>query len=115
MVTEIELLFSLLIGVVGAGAVVFASYLGLSGYPELSKKLYSARNLMIYLIIGGLIAGISQWTVESFAPIQALAVGGGWPAFLAGTIGSRTIAEKAKNHADEQFEEIRDVLETTEN
>ena len=115
MVAEIELLFSGLIGIVGAGAVVFASYLGLSGYPELSKKLYSKRNLVIYLVIGGLIASISQWTVESFAPLQALAIGGGWPAILTGTIASRAVADKAKNYADEQFDEIKEVLETTEN
>ena len=114
MVTELELLLSGGIGIIGAGAVVFASYLGLSGYDKLTEKLYTKRNLAIYLIIGGLIAGISQLTVDSFAPLQALAIGGGWPAVLTGTIGTHTLAKEARTSADEQLEEIKDVLEATE-
>ena len=114
MVANIELVYSGLIGVVGASAVVFASYLGLSGYAKLSKKLYTVKTLPIYLIIGGLIAGISQLTVDSFAPLQALAIGGGWPAFLTGTIGAHTLAKEAKTNADQQLEEIRDAVEATE-
>jgi len=71
------------IGALGSGAVVFASYAGLKGYEQLPKKIYTTKLLVAYISIGGALAVVLQsLTPEMYLPIQALTVGAAWPSAL---------------------------------
>jgi hypothetical protein len=95
MATEVELMYAAGIGAVGAGAAIFASYIGLSEY-NLPKKLFTYTMTPIFIAVGALVAMILQSTTDSFAPIQALAVGAGWPGILQGMVAARIAIEKKR-------------------
>ncbi len=98
------------IGVVGSSAVLFASRMALEDFKELSDRLYSVRNVIIYIGLGGLIAGIVQSSSEAFSPIFALATGAGWPAVIQGLVAARKSSTETQKIADEQLKEFKALL-----
>lgn len=76
-VTEIELAATFLVGIVGSSAVLFGTYIGLSKFESLSGKVFTKTHVAIYLVLGGAIATIVQLGSDTWAPVQALAIGAG--------------------------------------
>ena len=107
MATPLEYLGIFLIGCISSGGVLFGSYVGLKDYQKLPKRIFTALNIFIYLFFGGAFSVVLQLVQESFAPLQALAVGAGWPALLIGYATSQS----AKQIADDQFKKIKDYIE----
>jgi hypothetical protein len=108
-VEGIYLLYAGLVGALGASAILFASYIGLSEYKRLPKKLFSWVNLIIYILIGGLLALILQSITESWTPIQALAIGAGWPAIIQGLITSKVFVDQIVGEAKRQMQAYKEV------
>lgn len=87
------------IGLLGSAVVVFASYVGLKGYEELPKKVYTPRLLIIYVLIGGGLAVVLQsLTLDSYLPIQALTIGATWPSLIL----SYSVPKETERITDEQ-------------
>lgn len=107
MVTELEYLGAFVIGCVASGAILFGSYVGLKDYQKLPKRIYTRRMAFIYLLFGGLFSVILQLVQDAFVPLQALAIGAGWPAVLLGYATSQS----AKQIADDQFKELKEYIE----
>jgi len=95
-----------LIGAISSGAILFGSYMGLKDFEELPSRIFTKRNILIYLLFGGAFAVILQLVQDTFAPLQALAVGAGWPAILVGYATSQS----AKQIAEEQFKQIQEYI-----
>ncbi len=92
-----------LLGVFGAGVVLFASRMGLSGYSELPKRIFTLRNVVLYLYIGGGVA-VVFWlpTTSLFLPIYAAGIGAAWPAAIQGLMA----AALAKDISDTERQRI---------
>ncbi len=97
-----------LIGLLGAGVLVFAARMGLKGYERLPEKIYTARNIVLFILIGGLLA-IIVWlqTPTLFTPLYSFGIGAAWPAAVQGFM----IASLAKTAGDDQTEEFKKLLE----
>ena len=103
-------LASAAIGAVGSAAVLFASRMSLEDFSKLSERLFATKNVAVYIGLGGMIAAIVQSSSENFAPIFALATGAGWPAVIQGLVAARKTAGEAKKVADEQLDEMKDMI-----
>ena len=101
------------IGVFGASALVFASYLGLREIEKLPQKVYTPIYLAIYVLIGGVLAVIlSSLQPTVYAPIQALAVGATWPALMQGYMlpgKFREVTSEEKEEAEDFKDKLRSL------
>jgi hypothetical protein len=107
-VNSVEFMGAFAIGVISSAAVLFGSYVGLKDYEKLPKRLFTLRNIAFYVLFGGSFSLIFQLVQPSFAPLQALAIGAAWPAILVGYATSQS----ARQIADEQIREIRELVES---
>jgi len=103
-----ELLASFLIGFLTTGAFIFGTYLVLENYGELRRRLFSERNIALYVLFGGFFAFIFQLAdTADFVPLQAFAIGATWPAALFGYTSSQVI----RSIGDAQFKDIKDLID----
>lgn len=95
------------IGLFGAGAMLFISYLGLKDFQQLPKKIFTRTLTILYVLIGGAIAGIfSSLQPTIYAPIQALTIGAAWPALM----HELTLSSRVKEIASEQEDKAKAFL-----
>jgi len=106
LVTIIEHVGIFIIGCISSGAILFGSYMGLKDYQELPSRIFTNKNIFIYLFFSGAFSVILQLGQNSFAPLQALAVGAGWPAILLG----HATSQSAKQIGEAQFKEIKEYM-----
>lgn len=95
------------IGLVSSAAILFLSKLGMQGFEVLPSRIFTNLNVGLYVFFGGFFALIFQAVQDTFAPIQALAIGAAWPAILLGY----TTPQRAKEIADEEMDKIKALLE----
>ncbi len=88
-----------LTGIFGAGALLFATMIGLSGYEQLSERLFTRRNSILFILFGGGVA-VLFWvqTPTVYTPLYSAGIGAAWPAVLQGLMAS----SKAKAIADDE-------------
>jgi len=102
------LAISYLIGIFGSITVVSATFFGLKDFQNLPKKVYTPFNLLIYLVIGGILAIILQSLQPlSYSPIQAFVVGATWPAVVQGMITPAKAREIAMQDVEKFINEMR--------
>jgi hypothetical protein len=109
-VALVDLLATFLVGLIGSSAVLFATYVGLSKFESLPAKIFTSAHIAIYIFLGGAIATVVQLGSDTWAPVQALAIGAGWPAIVAGIITPAAAADQAKSAVNNQVNEINNFL-----
>jgi hypothetical protein len=105
-----DLVGTFLVGMVGSSAVLFGTYVGLSKFESLPSKIFTPTYVAIYLVLGGAIAAVVQLGTDTWAPVQALAIGAGWPAVISGIVTPAAAADKAKDAVNSQVNEINNFL-----
>ena len=99
-----------IIGCLSSGGILFGSYVNLKNFEQLPSRIFTRLNIFIYIFFGGAFSIILQLVQDTFAPLQALAVGAGWPAIL---IGYET-SQSAREIGDEQFRNLKEYLSKIE-
>ena len=96
-----------LIGSFGAGASVFLGKVGLKGFTELPKLVFTNAYTAMYILIGGGIAVLFWLTAPlTFAPLYSAGIGAAWPAAIAGLVS----VNQSRKVADDQVDEIKKLL-----